>query len=81
LVCGGDYDVAWSGQTSNPECNHSATLHSVDNNPLVLQPLGGGQVFGGRGSGQTTLQDVPAGNYFVVATSTCRWTITLTPRS
>jgi hypothetical protein len=74
--------VSWSAETSNPECSHQATLHAVDANARFNnQPLGGGQVFGGRGSGQTVLNDVPGGSYYVDTISTCRWSITLAPKS
>ena len=75
---GGEYAVSWTAQTSAPECTHNATLHaSEDGRPV--QPLGGGQVFGGAASGQTSLHDLPGASYYVDAISTCRWTITITP--
>jgi hypothetical protein len=75
---GGEYAVSWSAQTSSPECTHNATLHAADDG-RPIQPLGGGQVFGGAASGQTSLHDLPGATYYVDAISTCRWTITITP--
>jgi hypothetical protein len=75
---GGEYAVSWSAQTSNPECTHNATLHAADDG-RPIQPLGGGQVFGGTASGQTSLHDVPGATYYVDAISTCRWSITIAP--
>jgi hypothetical protein len=77
---GGEYAVTWSAQTSNPECSHNATLHDSAT-ARVVGPLGGGQVFGGRGSGQASLHDLPGGSYYIDAVSTCRWSITITPLS
>jgi hypothetical protein len=75
---GGEYAVNWSAQTTSPECTHNATLHAADDGRPV-QPLGGGQVFGGAASGQTSLHDLPGATYYVDAISTCRWSITISP--
>jgi hypothetical protein len=75
---GGEYAVSWSATTSNPECAFSATLHaSATSRPV--QPLGSAQIFGGGGSGQSSLHDLPGASYYVDAITTCRWSITITP--
>jgi hypothetical protein len=79
-LLGGEYAVAWTAQTSNPECSHNATLHAAATG-RVAGPLGGGQVFGSRGSGQASLHDLPGASYYVDAISTCRWSIVITPAS
>jgi hypothetical protein len=77
-LSGGEYSVNWTAQTSSPECTHSASLHASEDGRLI-QPLGGGQVFGGIASGQSSLHDLPGASYYIDAISTCRWTITLSP--
>lgn len=82
----GNYLVTWTAkpQASSRvnQCFYGASLKPVTpaapGSGFISASLGNAQVDGTK-TGETRIYNVPAGDYYVTASSSCRWSVTLTP--